>query len=84
MEAGVKAQQSGYRRLERKARTLGKRKAPVLDLWYRCGEGKERRLVGTRFLFFKTIGFMLTVEIPGATRVDRASRQLLESFVPIR
>jgi hypothetical protein len=86
VEAGVKAQQPGYRRVERTVRELGKgkRKTRALDLWYRCGEGKERRLVGTRFLFFRTIGFMLTLEAPAATRVDRGSRKLLESFVPIR
>ena len=81
VEAGVKKRVQNYRRLERRGRTLGARKVPALDLWYRTGAGKARRVVGVRFLFFRTIGFFLVVESPGS-RVDRDTRKLLESFGP--
>jgi hypothetical protein len=84
VEAGVRKQQPGYRRLERRTRVLGARKVPTMDLWYRSGDGKQRRLVGTRFLFFRTIGFMLILDAPGKGRVDAGTRRLLESFQPLR
>jgi hypothetical protein len=84
VEAGLKKDQPGYRRLERKARLLGPKKVPALDVWFRTGTGDDRRVVGARFLFFRTIGFMLVLESPKKTRIERDGRKLLESFVPIR
>jgi len=84
VESGMKKGQTDYRRLARKAHELGPKKVPALDLWFRSGSGSERRVVGARFVFFRTIGFMLVVESPKKRQVERDARRMLESFQPLK
>lgn len=80
LEAGVKNEADGYRRLSATPRKLGRTgKLPAYDLWYRSGDA----VVGTRFVLLSGYALILTARTPRARRADAAARRVVERFVPI-
>jgi hypothetical protein len=80
LEAGVKKRWTSYRRLSLRHLTLGKRKVPALDLWFRATRDGKPLVVGARFLFFRGYALSALHEAPGKRRPPR---RLLESFRPV-
>lgn len=78
VENGVKKQYSSYERISLKTTKLGKKKVPTLDLWFKAERDGKPVTIGTRFLFMK--GYALSLVADGGSK--RATRKILESFVP--
>lgn len=82
VEAGTRAASPGYRRVDRRRHKLGK--VPALDLWFERDAEGGRKLVATRFVFFRRYTLILTAAMPAAvSRKDRERvARLVSSFEP--
>jgi len=82
VESGTRAASPGYRRIERRRHKLGK--VPALDLWFERDADGGRKLVATRFVFFRRYTLILTAAMPAAvSRKDRDRvGKLVGSFEP--
>lgn len=84
LEAGIQKHTPGYRRLAHKRSRVGG--LPAYDLWFRRRGDDGDRVLGVRFLFYRSYGVSLILETPAGAyaRGKRACAALLASLRPHR